>query len=116
MILDASSSIDLSSLKVIFTGGEAISPTRAQELEEKSGCRVLNFYGSNETGTLSGTTVHDPAEKRYTSAGKVIPEMQVRLYDPATGKRTADMVKDNQHAKGLLYRWDTGKMMMPISS
>jgi acyl-CoA synthetase len=50
----------------------------------------LNFYGSNETGTLSGTTVHDPAEKRYTSAGKVIPEMQVRLYDPTTGERTAD--------------------------
>ena len=100
MILDASSSIDLSSLRVIFTGGEAISPTRAQELEEKSGCRVLNFYGSNETGTLSGTTVHDPAEKRYTSAGKVIPEMQVRLYDPATGKRTADIGKGQPACKG----------------
>ncbi|MGB1489273.1 MAG: class I adenylate-forming enzyme family protein [Acidimicrobiales bacterium] len=100
MILDASSSIDLSSLRVIFTGGEAISPTRAQELEEKSGCRVLNFYGSNETGTLSGTTVHDPAEKRYTSAGKVIPEMQVRLYDPTTGERTADIGKGQPACKG----------------
>ena len=100
MILDASSSIDLSSLRVIFTGGEAISPTRAQELEEKSGCRVLNFYGSNETGTLSGTTVHDPAEKRYTSAGKVIPEMQVRLYDPTTGERTADTGRGQPACKG----------------
>jgi len=100
MILDASSNIDLSSLKVIFTGGEAISPTRAQELEEKSGCRVLNFYGSNETGTLSGTTVHDPSDKRYTSGGKVIPEMQVRLYDPTTGERTADTGRGQPACKG----------------
>ena len=33
MILDASSNIDISSLRVIFTGGESISPVRAQELE-----------------------------------------------------------------------------------
>ena len=100
MILDASSNIDLSSLKVIFTGGEAISPTRAQELEEKSGCRVLNFYGSNETGTLSGTTVHDPSDKRYTSGGKVIPEMQVRLYDSTTGERISDIGKGQPACKG----------------
>ena len=100
MILDASSNIDLSSLKVIFTGGEAISPTRAQEFEEKSGCRVLNFYGSNETGTLSGTTVHDPSDKRYTSGGKVIPEMQVRLYDSTTGERISDIGKGQPACKG----------------
>jgi len=100
MILDASTNIDLSSLKVIFTGGEAISPSRAQELEEKSGCRVLNFYGSNETGTLSGTTVQDPAAKRYTSAGRIIPEMQVRLYDPTTGERIASIGKGQPACKG----------------
>ena len=33
----------------------------------------------------------DPANKRYTSAGMVIPEMQVRLYDPTTGQRIADV-------------------------
>ena len=100
MILDASSNIDISSLKVIFTGGESISPMRAQELEEKSGCRVLNFYGSNETGTLSGTTIRDPANKRYTSAGMVIPEMQVRLYDPTTGQRIADVGEGQPACKG----------------
>ena len=100
MILDASSDIDISSLKVIFTGGESISPLRARELEEKSGCRVLNFYGSNETGTLSGTTIRDPADKRYTSAGMVIPEMQVRLYDPKSGERLADVGQGQPACKG----------------
>ena len=100
MILDASSNIDISSLRVIFTGGESISPVRAQELEEKSGWRVLNFYGSNETGTLSGTTIRDPANKRYTSAGMVIPEMQVRLYDPTTGQRIAEVGEGQPACKG----------------
>ena len=100
MILDASSNIDISSLRVIFTGGESISPVRAQELEEKSGCRVVNFYGSNETGTLSGPTIRDPANKRYTSAGMVIPEMQVRLYDPTTGQRIADVGEGQPACKG----------------
>jgi acyl-CoA synthetase len=39
------------------------------------------FYGSNETGLLSGTTVHDPADRRFTTGGRVVEEMQVRLYD-----------------------------------
>ncbi len=100
MILDASTNIDLSSLKVIFTGGEAISPSRARELEDKSGCRVLNFYGSNETGTLSGTKIFDPSDKRRSTAGKVIPEMQVRLYEPSSKERLPDVGKGQPACKG----------------
>lgn len=87
MILDAAEGRDLTSLRVVFTGGEAISPARAAELEQASGCSVLNFYGSNETGMLSGTTIADPPGQRYTTGGRVVPEMEVRLYDPDTGER-----------------------------
>lgn len=81
MLLDAAGDHDLSSLRVLFTGGEAISAVRAREFEQRTGCRVLNFYGSNETGALSGTAIDDPRERRFTTGGRVIPEMQVRLYD-----------------------------------
>jgi acyl-CoA synthetase len=81
MMLDAAGDRDLSSLRVLFTGGEAISPVRAREFEQRTGCRVLNFYGSNETGMLSGTRADDPLERRLTTAGRVVEEMQVRLYD-----------------------------------
>ncbi|MBG00831.1 MAG: hypothetical protein CL470_01020 [Acidimicrobiaceae bacterium] len=100
MILDAADNHDLSSLNVVFTGGEAISANRAAELEEKAGCRVLNFYGSNETGTLSGTTVNDPPDKRYTTGGRTIPEMQVRLYDHKTGHRVSDSGVGQPACKG----------------
>ena len=45
---------------------------------------MLQFYGRNETGALSATTPDDPQEKRLRTAGRVIPEMHVRLLDPDT--------------------------------
>jgi acyl-CoA synthetase len=81
---------DLSRLRVLFTGGEAVPYERAKEFEDRTGAAVLQFYGSNETGALSRTTLHDPQEVRLRSAGHVIESMRVRLFDDAghdvTGK------------------------------
>ncbi|HEX6393587.1 MAG TPA: class I adenylate-forming enzyme family protein [Acidimicrobiales bacterium] len=71
---------DLSSLRVMFTGGEAVPYERARQFEELTGAVVLQFYGSNETGALSRTTLSDSPERRFTTAGRVIPEMNVRLF------------------------------------
>lgn len=72
---------DLSSLRVMFTGGEAVPYERAAEFEQETGARVLQFYGSNETGALSRTTMRDSREKRLTTCGKIIEALQVRLLD-----------------------------------
>lgn len=78
---------DLSSLRLMFTGGEAIPYQRAAEFEERTGCTVLNFYGSNETGMLSGTRLSDPRSARLRTGGKCEPEMDCALYDPDDGRR-----------------------------
>ena len=72
---------DLSSLRVVFTGGEALPYRPAAEFEELTGAKILQFYGSNETGLLSGTTLQDPIERRLRTGGRVVPEMAVRLFD-----------------------------------
>jgi acyl-CoA synthetase len=72
---------DLSSLRVMFTGGEAVPYERAAAFEEHTGACVLQFYGSNETGAVSGTSLGDSREKRLRTAGRPIPEMNVRLFD-----------------------------------
>lgn len=72
---------DMSSLRCMFTGGEAIPYDRAVEFERVTGARVLQFFGSNETGALSYTTVGMDLETRLRTAGRVIPWMQVRLFD-----------------------------------
>ena len=72
---------DVSSLRCMFTGGEAVPYERAAEFEDRFGAAVLQFYGSNETGALSRTTVSDTREHRLRTAGRVLDEMHVRLFD-----------------------------------
>jgi acyl-CoA synthetase len=72
---------DLSSLRALYTGGEAVPYERAAEFEERTGASVLQFYGSNETGALSRTTTTDTREKRLRTAGRLIDSMNVRLFD-----------------------------------
>lgn len=83
---------DLTSLRVLFTGGEAIPPQRAQEFEQQTGAVLLNFYGSNETGVLTGTRIDDSQQVRLNTGGRPVPEMNVRLLHPETG--------------AVLKRWD----------
>ncbi|OBK15962.1 class I adenylate-forming enzyme family protein [Mycobacterium asiaticum] len=72
---------DLSSLRVVFTGGEALPYRPALAFEELTGAKILQFYGSNETGLLSGTTLADSLDHRLRTGGRIVPEMSVRLFD-----------------------------------
>jgi acyl-CoA synthetase len=79
----ASRTADLSSLRVMFTGGEMIPPHRAAEFEDRTGAVVLSFFGSNESGAFTVTRHDDPRDKRLNTVGRAIPEMHLRLYDEA---------------------------------
>lgn len=72
---------DLSSLRIVQSGGERVPYEPAAEFEAITGAKILQFYGSNEAGCLCGTTLEDTQEKRLRTAGRVFPEMQVRLFD-----------------------------------
>ncbi len=89
---------DLSSLRSMFTGGEAVPFERAAEFEEATGAKVLQFYGSNETGALSHTSYDTDREIRLRTAGNVIPEMHVRLLNPETLKDVAPGENEGQPA------------------
>jgi acyl-CoA synthetase len=71
---------DMSSLRVLFTGGEKVPFVRAAEFEEQTGCSVLQFYGSNEAGPISVTSVADDKAHRLGTAGRAIPDMNIRLF------------------------------------
>lgn len=80
---------DLSSLRLLYTGGEVVPYARAAEFEDRTGAAVLQFYGSNETGAVSGTRLGDDRERRLRTAGRVIPAMNVRLFDESGADVTA---------------------------
>ncbi|GGM54704.1 class I adenylate-forming enzyme family protein [Dactylosporangium sucinum] len=102
---------DLSSLRVLFTGGERVPASRAAEFEERTGCAVLQFYGSNEAGPISVTTVDDPRERRLSTAGRPIPAMHVRLVGErgqvaANGPGCTPGYLDDPAANAALFRDD----------
>lgn len=72
---------DLSSLRVMFTGGEMIPYGPAKEFEERTGAKVLNFYGSNESGVCTGTRLADSRQRRLTTGGSYLGGTEVRLFD-----------------------------------
>ena len=72
---------DLSALKMIVNGGAAIPPGVAAEAERRFGCVVLSAYGSVEGATPVCTAASDPPQKRYTTVGRVMPGMELRIVD-----------------------------------
>ena len=72
---------DLSSLRVMFTGGEAVPYSESLAFEERTGAAVLQFYGSNESGAVSCTNLEDTADVRLRSCGHVIEDMHVKVFD-----------------------------------
>lgn len=68
-------------LRAMFTGGEAVPYERAAQFEERVGAVVLQFYGSNESGAISATTLKDSRDRRLRTAGKVYDHVGLRLYN-----------------------------------
>jgi non-ribosomal peptide synthetase component E (peptide arylation enzyme) len=72
---------NLTSLRFIRCSGGYLSPTLAEEVERRMGCPVLSTYGSQDTGSISGTSVEDLTEKRRSSVGKPLPGNEIKLVD-----------------------------------
>ena len=60
---------DLSSLKVIYTGGSRCPPEVVKGAMEKLGCQVVNAFGSGE-GVHITTRLGDPVEVVANTVGK----------------------------------------------
>jgi acyl-CoA synthetase len=72
---------DLSSLRLMYTGGEMIPFEPARAFEEMTGAAILNFYGSNESGLATATRLTDPTQRRLRTAGRVLEGTEMRLFD-----------------------------------
>lgn len=72
---------DLGSLRVLYTGGERVPYDLAARFEDRFGVPVLQFYGSNEAGAISYTSAADSREKRLKTAGRIVPDIAIRLLD-----------------------------------
>lgn len=99
---DTAATANLESLRVMFTGGEAVPYSEALAFEQRTGAAVLQFYGSNETGAVSVTTVDDDTDTRLRTCGHVIDRMRVRVFDDTATEVTEPLRRGQPAVNGPL--------------
>jgi fatty-acyl-CoA synthase len=80
-------SYDLSSLRTGIMGGAACPSDLVRRVVEEMGVSGLTIaYGMTETSPISiQTGPDDPFEVRATTVGRVLPQIEVQIVDPADG-------------------------------
>ena len=73
---------DLGRLRATISAGAPLSPTVAQEWEERTGSPTCSFYGAMDVGQLAVPSPDDPAEKRWTTVGRPHDRAELLICDP----------------------------------
>ena len=73
----------------MFTGGEMIPYERARDFERRTGATVLNFYGSNESGFATATTIRIRPRSGCAPPAGFSRAPSCRLYDDDRNDVTA---------------------------
>ncbi|UCG65252.1 MAG: AMP-binding protein [Deltaproteobacteria bacterium] len=74
-------SYDLSSLRVVWTGGAPIPYHQAVEVEEKFGCPLLQNYGAIDADPNTINSLGDSREERLLTVGKPTRGTELKLVD-----------------------------------
>lgn len=81
MIQELSESHNLKSIRAVRCSGGYLSPTLAEEVEQLLAGPILSTYGSQDTGSISGISATDSAEKRRSTVGRPLPGNEIKLVD-----------------------------------
>lgn len=77
---------DLSRLRLLYSGGAPVAPELLARVEATFGCRMMSVYGQTELSPIVCATGHnDTPEDRAGTAGRPLPQVEVRIADPGNG-------------------------------
>ena len=76
---------DVTTLRLISSGGASVTPAFVESTAQTFGCRVKRTYGSTEAPTVTTSTNADPFDKARDTDGRAVGEVELRLSDPDTG-------------------------------
>ena len=77
---------DLSSLVRVGTGGATVPVSLIEQVTERMGVDVCNFFGQTEASPfITKTLPGDAFELQATTVGLPLPHSEVKLINPATG-------------------------------
>ncbi len=79
---------DLSSLRVVLSGGAAVAPELVSRIEAALGVRFIVAFGQTEAhGHVTQTRPDDTPVDKAETIGRPLPFVDVRVTDPTTGER-----------------------------
>jgi fatty-acyl-CoA synthase len=77
---------DLFSLTRVGTGGTSVPVSLIEQVTERMGADVCNFFGQTEASPfITRTLADDPFELKATTVGLPLSHSEVKLINPATG-------------------------------
>jgi acyl-CoA synthetase (AMP-forming)/AMP-acid ligase II len=76
---------DVSSVRLVSSGGASVTPAFVEETARIFECRVKRTYGSTEAPTVTTSTDTDPFERSRDTDGRAVGEVELRVSDPERG-------------------------------
>ncbi|TWP47729.1 4-coumarate--CoA ligase family protein [Lentzea tibetensis] len=77
---------DLSPLKTLFSGAAPLDVELADAVRKRLGCRVSQGYGMTEMSPVSHAIPDSRDDISVGTVGLIVPNLECRLVDPATGE------------------------------
>jgi fatty-acyl-CoA synthase len=78
---------DLSCLKLVATGGAPVPVVLMEQVHERIGADVSIVFAQTEaSAVITMTRPDDPFERKATSVGVPLPQVEVKVVDPASGQ------------------------------
>jgi acyl-CoA synthetase (AMP-forming)/AMP-acid ligase II len=77
---------DLSAMKTLFSGAAPLDVELADAVRKRLGCRVSQGYGMTEMSPVSHAIPDSRDDISVGTVGVIIPNLECRLVDPATGE------------------------------
>ncbi|MGH9092508.1 MAG: class I adenylate-forming enzyme family protein, partial [Acidimicrobiales bacterium] len=87
MALPAFEPRKVAAMRVVSSGMMGVSPEFVESAGKALGAVVKRSYGSTEAPTVSTCTNDDPPDRRRETDGRAVGEAELRVVDPATGRR-----------------------------
>ncbi|MBM4439843.1 MAG: 4-coumarate--CoA ligase family protein [Candidatus Rokubacteria bacterium] len=107
----ALSQFDLSSVRLVFSGAAPLGEELVKQLSVKLGCPVVQGYGMTEASPVTHLSPTKNTVFKPGSCGRVVPNTEVKLVDPASGaeldgpnKEGELLMRGPQIMKGYLNR------------
>lgn len=97
----AGADYNLSTLKVVYSGGAPVAPELLSRVERHFGCPLVSVYGQTELSPIvCATDIEDDVADRAATAGRPLPQVELRIVDAGSAATVLIGAEGEVQARG----------------